>query len=669
MNGGVGTREYRPDIDGLRAVAIVAVLLFHARPGLVPGGFAGVDIFFVISGYLITKIIAGEVANGTFRLSTFYERRIRRIIPALSLVYLFCWLVCWHLFLPTDFMEFGKSLLASAGFVSNVFFHGKAGYFDSPSHYKPLLHTWSLSVEEQFYIFWPLLLPLLYKVARRSLIPLVVFLLALSSLGISEGQLLWGEKTSAAFFLMPGRAWELLLGAFLALRQPMAPRSWKVALSVLGLFAAIVPLFMLTATSRFPGLAVVPVCAGTALIIWAGREQPIQLLSLRPVVFMGRISYSLYLWHWPLFSIARYVYGNDLDLVKTLALLLLSFVMAILSWRFVEEPFRRRPKGTAIFWRPIGVGLSVIVVAAFAGGIVVVKEGFPRRINAIVAELDRYSQEKNPLQDSCHWIKGRDMVYDDRCKFGNPNPGRKFDMLVIGDSHADAIAPALIQAAQELGLSGYQMTAGGCLPLWGIRQVWNAEIESACDQYRNLVQEAIKQLKVGGTVVIAARWAVYVETTFTENGQRYYLVKNEEDQRSPQRSQEVMKSALKETIEILSSKGFHVVLVGPVPEMSRSQVACYANTVFSHANANVCEVATDSFEKRQSRVREVFATVKNLPAEIFWISDLLCGQETCAVAIDGTYLYRDTDHLNPTGARKFRQQFAEILRNNSSTTR
>jgi peptidoglycan/LPS O-acetylase OafA/YrhL len=614
-----------------------------------------------------------EIESGTFRLVVFYERRIRRIIPALSVVYLFCGFICWHIFLPTDFMEFGKSLVASAGFMSNLFFYRKVGYFDSPSHYKPLLHTWSLSVEEQFYVFWPLLLLLLYRVTKRQLLPLIVFSLAIVSLGIAEAQLQWGDKSLAAFYLMPGRAWELLLGAFLALRQPHIPRSGKGFFVVMGLVAVIVPLFVLTSLSRFPGLAALPVCVGTALLLWVGRENHIHWLSSRPLVFVGKVSYSFYLWHWPLFALARYSFGKEITPLNTLALLLLSFVSAVLSWFWVEQPCRRsKRKEGVVPWRlPIGAGIGVLSLAAFFGAIVIIQNGFPERM-PIVAELEKYTQETNRLQKDCHWTKGKgsEMSYDAQCRFGNlSESGTKFDLLVIGDSHADAIAPALIQAAENLGLSGFQMTAGGCLPLRGIQQVWNSDIEPSCDQYRNHVWDALKRLRRGGTVVIAVRWAVYAETTFTENEERYYLIENSEDERSSERSLAVMKKALKETAEALSLAGFHVVLVGPVPEMPSSQIACYADAVYRHMDVANCEVRTASFEQRQSRVREAFASIEDLPVKIFWISDFLCGHETCTLAIDGTYLYRDTDHLNPSGALKFSKQFEEILMANAIARR
>jgi peptidoglycan/LPS O-acetylase OafA/YrhL len=338
---------YRPDIDGLRAIAVLSVLFFHADLGC-SGGFVGVDVFFVVSGYLITGLILKDIDAGRFGITQFWERRIRRILPALSIVVLFCLAMGWFFFSPLDYRKLGQSAFAQALLVSNIFFWqtaGKAGYFDESSvEITPLLHTWSLAVEEQFYLLFPFLLLACRGFSRRRLARLTLVLGAIS-LGLSVYCSYYYRV--ANFYLLPTRAWELLIGAWPAIvLSTRDPARWlKESVSWAGLAAILAAIFLYNRETRFPGITALPPCVGAALIIWANRSSCTsvgKILAWPPLVYIGLISYSLYLWHWPLLAFGRYLVPGPLSVGERGLLLLIGLVLAALSLKFVETPFRQR---------------------------------------------------------------------------------------------------------------------------------------------------------------------------------------------------------------------------------------------------------------------------------------------------------------------------------------
>src|SRR5271170_3095038 len=305
----VNRPRYRPEIDGLRALAILPVLLFHYRVSPFRGGFVGVDVFFVISGYLITQLIEAERREGRFSIARFYERRVRRIFPALFVMLTAATIAAAFILFPVDLVRYANSLLATAGFAANFEFWREAGYFDVAAAEKPLLHLWSIAVEEQFYLVFPALL-LLFQ-SRRVAITLAIFVLSFAFA-------VWGviHAPSAAFYLLPGRAWELMLGALLALHAvPFIERRWiREALAVTGIALIAIAVFGYSKDTPFPGAAALLPCLGAALVIYSsvpGITSASAVLSLPPLVFVGRISYSLYLWHWPLYVFARYFSFRD----------------------------------------------------------------------------------------------------------------------------------------------------------------------------------------------------------------------------------------------------------------------------------------------------------------------------------------------------------------------
>lgn len=452
--------HYRPEIDGLRALAVVPVILFHAGLPAFAGGFVGVDIFFVISGYLITSIVIKELDQGHFSFGNFYERRARRILPALLLVMLCSMPFAWRWMMPDELKDFAQSLLAVLLFSSNLLFWQESGYFDGEADLKPLLHTWSLGVEEQFYLLFPLSAWLAWRCFRQHVVPFYLALL-LASLLASQWRL--AEDASAAFYLLPFRAWELLLGALLALREAKAggrtPPRWGELSGAVGLLLILLSLALFGKETPFPGFAALLPTLGTLLLIHGASSSTVvgKLLGQRLLVGIGLISYSAYLWHQVLFALTRLYTFNTahIDVYKMLALL--SFALAFLSWKYVEGPFR---SASRVPFRPLVITLAVatLTVAGF-GLAAVATDGFETSFNRGLNETQRL-YHLNARESARLKRLGENYLQHDDCIIDTPNVSERFlsqfqqcarsrgkALLVIGDSHSGNVFRALASAA------------------------------------------------------------------------------------------------------------------------------------------------------------------------------------------------------------------------------
>jgi peptidoglycan/LPS O-acetylase OafA/YrhL len=439
---------YRADIDGLRAVAVTAVILFHAKVRFFTGGFVGVDVFFVISGYLITQLILADLDRGRFSLTEFYARRIRRIFPALYVVAAATVLVGWAMLTPLDLKFLGESIFATATFSSNFLFWLSSGYFAPPLSQWPLLHTWSLSLEEQYYVAFPLLLLLLTAAAPRYRTALIIALAAASLLLCVFAT---GPDPRAAFFLAPFRVWEFLGGALLALGAvPQTKRrSVRDGVGAIGLVLIAVAVFVFTPGTRFPGAAALLPVLGTAALIWAGEQSGTrcsQVLSLPPLVLTGKLSYSLYLWHFPILALASYVSLDGLSGFQTALLIALTAALSFLSWKFVEQPVRAR---RWVFGnRLVVLGLAALVAAtAGAFGLsAYVKSGVPDRFDAATARVLAAELELATGYRGCTFELERAKA-GESCRIGTASAAPSF--VLWGDSHADALRPGIALTASS----------------------------------------------------------------------------------------------------------------------------------------------------------------------------------------------------------------------------
>jgi len=656
---------YRSDIDGLRAVAVLLVITFHIDLPGVAGGFVGVDVFFVISGFLITSIIKADIQNGSFSFLRFYDRRIRRIFPALIAVYLFCVLVSLVLLVPSDMRHFGLSLMASAAFVSNFLFAFEASYFDVSSIDKPLLHTWSLSVEEQFYILWPLILVAASRFcSARGLFWLMVAGIS-GSLAFAEWQL--GSDRPAAFYLMPARAWELGLGALLAFKQYDLKRAPRVhdLLSLVGLALILWSALTLTNFSRFPGLNAAPACLGTALLIVSGGgKQGIanRLLSLRPVVFVGLISYSLYLWHWPLIVFLHYYLNRELHHFEAAAAVVASFFVAVLSYRFIEAPFRR-PAGQphdaeAPAYRRRGEGtLKMGLVAAMVCvllGAGMLPDGWAWRLPEAAAAMDATSAKFNPFRKDCHGIS-RISADADNCTIGQLRSDGGYDVLVVGDSHANHFVPGFDNLLREHGLSGRQLTTSSCPPLYDMR-IFRRPGGQTCEDFMPAVRRFLDAHEEVQLVVLAARWAIYSETTWLKHEpfSRIFLVDGEEKVFTQENSRRVMKTTLKETVEEITSRGPRVLLMAQVPPLSTRRARCVIHALWYGSEETLCYEPAAAARRRTRFASQVIAEIAAADDRVdaFFPARIMCNETLCIPELGNVFLYRDEDHLNPTGAKR-----------------
>lgn len=493
--------KYRSDIAGLRAVAVLPILLFHAGVNALPGGFIGVDVFFVISGFLITSIICHEMDAGVFSQIEFYRRRVARIVPALSLVLISTLIAGYFLLLPFEMRDLGKSVASAALFVSNFFFMFKADYFGGAAESKPLLHTWSLAVEEQFYIFYPIGIYIIKRWAAKMLKP-ALCIGVLSSLALAF--LLNYIKPDAAFYLIPSRAWELGAGGLIALNFFPAIRSRfaKQVIAVGGLAAIILGCFLVTSELPFPApWALVPVIGTVLLIAYGQGAITSHLLSAPPMTFIGDISYSTYLWHWPVITFYRLLTGNELDLPETVALVSVSIALAWLTYLLVERPsLKKFRNGTPlpVALGGLGVLVSVAVLALLAS------------INS--DRFGRYPAEIGRIASYASYTETQEYKYQyfdrDQCLEASRNNGAstclrysadKRNVLIFGDSHATQYWRAFSEKYADDNVM--KASTSGCRPT-----VHTYGLEKCTEMVNFVLAQLLRDPAPVQSVVLAGRW-------------------------------------------------------------------------------------------------------------------------------------------------------------------
>lgn len=438
--------KYRPEIDGLRAIAVLAVLIFHTFPNYLPGGYVGVDIFFVISGYLISGILISELESHSFSLLNFYKRRVRRIFPALLLVFLFCTLLGWIILTPAEYELFGTHMIAGGAFVPNILFWREAGYFDKEAITKPLLHLWSLGVEEQFYLVWPLLLWFSWRAfkAQSTYIFFLALILLITSLSWSAYQI--HHNPVADFYSPLSRFWELALGGLISLRRSHGNHlSWS-GTPVFGFVLIGFSLFALDSNTPFPGLYALIPCIGAALIIFPSRPKNLiyQFLSLPPMIWLGLISYPLYLWHWPLLSFGRILEGQSISPSYRLSLILVAIFLSIISYHLVEKPIRRSRRNSMV------VALLVCMAVAISFGVVLrKKDGFKHRhAQALSADPSTMivGEFRNEILRPCQL--DQDIPKELDCFADKRDP---ITYAILGDSKAEALFYGLTTVSSDDG--------------------------------------------------------------------------------------------------------------------------------------------------------------------------------------------------------------------------
>jgi len=643
--------HYRPEIDGLRCIAVLAVIFFHAGFAPFSGGFIGVDIFFVISGYLITRIIQGEIAQGRFSFARFYERRVRRIFPALFAMALATSVAALCLLSPDQLQQYGHSLVAMNLFLSNRYFFQQTGYFAPNVDEIPLLHTWSLSVEEQFYLVFPLVLIALMRWWPHRLRGALAGVLLLSfALCVYREQT---GKLDLAFFSTTSRVWELLLGCWLAAREirlgaRRAPASgaWAAA----GLLMTVVPVLTFDATTGYPGwLTAIPV-VGTALLLrHADAANPIgKLLGMRPMVAIGLVSYSAYLWHQPVFAMAIHARGQHAATGLQLGLVVLTLSLAYLSWRYVEQPMRSPARvPTRRIWIGAVLGSTALITAGLVAHI---SEGLPGRF---AQDFSAFQAIDLPQQHQ-HCLSLFPGVEANCLASTSVVPGKEIDYLVLGDSHAQAFAAGLIVRRPALRI----VTVGrdGCPPFDGIER-YDMNEKIPCQQTRELLERYPLTAK---NTILVARYAYYeqgsgfgsADTAGRRLRSIHIQARGPTERTDTPVYAKVLADGLQATLQRLKATGttrVHVLL--QPPELGMDPRNCLAFGMRLR-EPQACTVDAAVVRARQHGYRQAMEQVLSRHPDVNVIDPMrvLCRAQSCTAIDSGKILYRDDDHLSIDGA-------------------
>jgi peptidoglycan/LPS O-acetylase OafA/YrhL len=647
---------YRRDIEGLRAFAVVPVILYHAHL-YCSGGFVGVDVFFVISGYLITKII--ESSGKRFSFVSFYDRRIRRIFPALLVMLVIASAFACILLVPNELIIYGKSLMASGAFASNIFFGYRIDYFDAASAEQPLLHIWSLAVEEQFYVIWPVILVAINSRFTEKVKATVVAIMLVASLAYSE--FLVHHSREMAFYMTPSRAWELLLGSLLA--TPLLSR-WNERLrgsvadlaSIAGVLLIGFAIIYYDSKTPFPGIACLIPCIGAMLVIAAGDAGPAigsRLLSLPAIAFTGRISYSLYLWHWPVLVFARLYLGRHLRLDETCWLIGVIVIAACLSWRFVEEPFRHfRTANRDREWASGGVFAGFVVMAG--GGLIIFYDGFPGRTET-GREIAMVRREARAFQASLCLARRAMLPPVQGCLLGKVSWDNDYDVVLWGDSHAAQLAPALISLGERWGFTTREMTKAGCAPLPGLLFVPEDDFRRDCPEFNKAAMEAIVKRR-HQTVILAALWDAYA------GGQ--ILLADSPAYPSSEQSLDNFIKTINGTVHALTRAGHRVIIVAQAPVPRVSPVNCVERAQMTGRAPSECVIDSSDPATADRRVKKLLrSALENEPAQVVSLFDQLCDAHECRIFTEqGKFVYMDEAHLSAAGAQLVAISLEESLR-------
>ena len=609
---------YRPDIDGLRAISVAAVVLYHYGAVWLPGGFTGVDVFFVISGFLITSILRKDYETQGYSLRRFYVRRIRRIVPALLVMIAACLAVGWLVLFPNEYLSLAESAAYSTLGFGNLYFYSHTGYFDRAAEFQPLLHTWSLGVEEQFYLVWPAALWLLLRMVPWR--PLVgIILAATTALGFAYAVRKLGSNPVAAFYLPHPRGWELSLGATVAFLPPLSRRLPSLLTSVAGLALISWSFFCVTSGPSFPGFDALFACLGAALLVWPRTvTTPITaLLSLRPLVGLGLVSFSLYLWHWPVLVFFRLVHLEATpSLAETAAMLALVLALSIASYVFIEQPFRR-PQARLRF--PIGAAACVLAAAAAIHSL----GGVPWRLPPESVILADAANDWNAARPQCHRKDEFQLSLDKSCTFGDTASAPAVAMW--GDSHGVEIGEAIGDRLARNGRSILMLTYSSCPPAIGFTQ----SLSTGCEAFNTETAEFLLAHPEITTIYLAAYHEFYNQGGA---GTAYEL-------------------AMERSVATLTSAGRRVVLVSSNPEPGYSLPLGAARLALTGR----LELARVSQEHYRTFSARADAMIDRLVASYPGVaradqSTSLCDGVWCPMIRDGKAILFDDNHLSRHGA-------------------
>ncbi|WP_420858534.1 acyltransferase family protein [Marivivens marinus] len=626
--------RYRPEIDGLRAIAVLAVIAYHADDRILPSGFLGVDVFFVISGFLITGLLVHDLQNGTFSFGRFYERRARRILPVLFVVLAATIPAAMVLMLPSQLAEFGQGLVATTLFSSNILFWMNTGYFMADAELNPLLHTWSLAVEEQFYFVFPLLVLIGWKLPRRIAgagILLLVLASFLTCLWLVEA------GPSANFYLLGSRAWELLIGAGAAVivgRAASVPDGVAHALAAAGLAAVFYSLAAFDASVPAPSLYTLPLVLGTAAVLLFARGPLVALLSFRPLVGIGLISYGAYLWHVPVLVFARLWNATPPSPTYLGALVLLSLVLATATYFLVERPFRKRGAEAVVSTRGLLVLLPVAGGAIALVGVVFAL-GLTRPDSAGMTTLDQDIEAKIATNYGLHPDCEGAFTLSPNCRT-SVRPG----VLLWGDSFAMHLAPALSVGTQWDGM--IQHTKSVCAPVPGLAVVTADYPESwaeGCIAFNDQVLDWLAEQPSIKYVVASSPFGLIHHSLLQSNGEML-----EEGQAA------AVRQVMIDTTRRLEAQGKTLVYVSPPPVTGENLGQCLVSVLRSDLPRDSCDFLREDVHPANETIFDFLRSAEP-DIRVFYLDRLICPNGACDTMVGSTFMYRDAGHLSIEGSR------------------
>ncbi len=620
--------KYRKEVDGLRALAVLPVILFHAGFASFSGGFVGVDIFFVISGYLITTIVISELSNDKFSLVKFYERRARRVLPALFFVMTFSTIFSWFWLLPSDLKDFSQSLVAVSVFASNILFWRESGYFEVAAELKPLLHTWSLAVEEQFYIFFPLFLMVAWRFGKLFILIALTIVFAVS---LVLAQWASTESPGAGFYLLPTRGWELLVGAFSAF---FLSRNRALNFSMfqrelagwLGVSLILYSVFAFDKETPFPSFYALVPTVGTALIIIFTNTETVvgKFVGNRLFVGVGLISYSAYLWHQPLFAFARHRNITEPSELVFLVLSVISLILAYFSWRYIEAPFRNKLKFSRKKIFSLSLMISFIFISLGLLGHYFSGFGEARFSEQQMNVINSVS--RSPKREDCHFPQDESALSRDACTFVSDN----VSVAVMGNSHATELAYSLAKLFSKYGVGVVQHTISGCRHNYLVAD----DAQPVCAKWHNKVFNEISNDSAIKNVILSYRNEQYL-------------------------NDKVYRDSLIGLATDLVGSGKNVVLVlqAPLPLVHINQ----------HLSSNMPDLSKPMKSRKKDDWLNLYRyseeLINGLPPEVSVIapSDIFCDSNYCYVAKNGQAFFFDDNHMSVYGSRLVAEKITSLL--------
>ena len=622
--------DYRPDIDGLRAIAVIAVILFHFDVPGFPGGFVGVDIFFVISGYLITRLLAGE--GRALSLIQFYGRRMRRILPAMLVTICFSLIAGWFLLLPGDYAALGRSAAYSTVGLGNYYFLWNTGYFDRESALLPLLHLWSLGVEEQFYLVWPVLLLIANRLARGRHLPIIALICVVALISFSTALHMVAIDPKQAFYDPFSRAWELALGGLLVFAPPIGRRGISEVFGLIGICLVVASIIWLSPSQPFPGLSALVPVIGAVFLVWPRSQSVISaLLASAPLRSTGKISYSLYLWHWPILVFFRHYAGTAMPTaVESLGLVAATWLAAYLSWRFVEEPVRRL---RAPPLRTLTAGAAAALMVGLGGNSIFEAGGFTSRVSKEVEVM-------RSLDVMWDWPCPRTVSIAELgstfCAFGAPWDKAARHAVLWGESHAEHLAPVFdtVGKGDDIAFFLYR----GCPAALGEGvhrdHPEQPDYQERCASSRKAVVRMLRQRTDIGLVVLSSAWTdlAYANIVADDGRQRDSVL--------------LLHDGLHSLVNEIATPDRRIGIVGQVPGPGQDLTSC----AVTRDSGLLRRCSTEMDSERILRIWSPMVTaLGSLSVEdgVFVVDPLqgMCPNRHCTTYVNGEFIYRDGSHL------------------------